>query len=211
MEYWLMSNDKKESLQLPVPPSQLQIARGNNNTVVNITTAGELNLIGKGKLATITLDTFFPSQAYPFCQYVGFPVPYDCVKLIEKWRAGSNPIRLIITETDINMAASIENFTHGEQDGTGDVYFTLELKEYRFVTIPTVAVATASTVTSSASVAAVRETPQIIATTYIVKKGDTLWAIAKKFTGSGTNYPAIATKNGIKNPNLIYPGQKVVI
>ena len=42
---------------------------------------------------------------------------------------------------------------------------------------------------------------------YVVKKGDTLWAIAKKYLGSGTKYPQIASENNIKNPNLIYPGQ----
>ena len=45
-------------------------------------------------------------------------------------------------------------------------------------------------------------------TVYVVKKGDTLNGIAAKF---GTTYQAIAKKNGIKNPNRIYPGQKLVI
>lgn len=42
---------------------------------------------------------------------------------------------------------------------------------------------------------------------YVVQRGDTLWAIASKYLGSGTKYPQIAQENGIKNPNLIYPGQ----
>ncbi len=45
-------------------------------------------------------------------------------------------------------------------------------------------------------------------TTYVVKSGDTLSGIAAKF---GTTYQAIASKNGISNPNLIYAGQKLVI
>lgn len=39
-------------------------------------------------------------------------------------------------------------------------------------------------------------------TIYVVKKGDTLSGIAAKF---GTTYQAIAKKNGIKNPNRIFP------
>lgn len=45
-------------------------------------------------------------------------------------------------------------------------------------------------------------------TTYVVKSGDTLSGIAAKF---GTTYQAIAAKNGISNPNLIYPGQVLKI
>ncbi|MCI8273448.1 MAG: LysM peptidoglycan-binding domain-containing protein [Clostridia bacterium] len=45
-------------------------------------------------------------------------------------------------------------------------------------------------------------------TTYIVKKGDTLSAIAKRYK---TTYQAIAQKNGISNPNKIYVGQVLKI
>lgn len=45
-------------------------------------------------------------------------------------------------------------------------------------------------------------------TTYVVKSGDTLSGIAAKF---GTTYQAIAAKNGISDPNLIYPGQVLKI
>ena len=45
-------------------------------------------------------------------------------------------------------------------------------------------------------------------TVYIVKEGDTLSNIAVKYK---TTYLAIANYNGIKNPDLIYPGQKIKI
>ena len=44
------------------------------------------------------------------------------------------------------------------------------------------------------------------ATYYTVKRGDTLSGIAKKY---GTTYQYLAKLNGIKNPHLIYPGQKI--
>lgn len=43
---------------------------------------------------------------------------------------------------------------------------------------------------------------------YIVKSGDTLSGIAAKF---GTNYQKIARDNNITNPNIIHPGQKLII
>ena len=41
---------------------------------------------------------------------------------------------------------------------------------------------------------------------YVVKRGDTLSAIASKY---GTTYQQLAKINGIANPNKIYPGQKI--
>ena len=48
--------------------------------------------------------------------------------------------------------------------------------------------------------------PTSSAVYYTVKKGDTLSVIAKRY---GTTYTAIARLNGLKNPNLIYAGQRL--
>lgn len=46
---------------------------------------------------------------------------------------------------------------------------------------------------------------------YTVVKGDTLWAISKRFYGNGNRYPEIAKANNIKNPDIIHVGQKLLI
>ena len=46
---------------------------------------------------------------------------------------------------------------------------------------------------------------------YVVKKGDTLWNIAKKYYKDGKKYTKIAEKNNIKKPYTIYPNQKLII
>lgn len=46
---------------------------------------------------------------------------------------------------------------------------------------------------------------------YTVKKGDTLSNISKQYTGDYRNYLEIGAKNGIMNPDMIYPGQQIVI
>jgi nucleoid-associated protein YgaU len=47
--------------------------------------------------------------------------------------------------------------------------------------------------------------------TYTVESGDTLWAIAERFYGDGSQYQRIADASGIGNPDLIYPGQQLTI
>lgn len=57
---------------------------------------------------------------------------------------------------------------------------------------------------------AVSQTPT---QTYTVVSGDTLWAIAQSYYGDGSLWPRIydANKNIVSNPNLIFPGQVLVI
>lgn len=127
------------------------------------------------------------------------------------------PIRVIITGT-LNMEATVESFVWGEQDATGDIYYTCNLKEYKKIKTKK------ATVTIATVKPTVRATkPQAsTARTYTVKSGDCLWKIAKQFYGNGAQYTKIynAKKygttvdtlvklNGIKNKNLINIGQVI--
>lgn len=134
------------------------------------------------------------------------------VKKIEKMkRAGS--VKLIITGI-LSMKVTIESFEWGENDGTGDITYTLTLKEYRTVSIP------ASTLTKDAPAqpagndGAGRDQPEATSTqSYTVVSGDTLSGIARKLTGS-TNWRTIYEQNkGVigSNPNMIKPGQVLTI
>lgn len=46
---------------------------------------------------------------------------------------------------------------------------------------------------------------------HIVVRGDTLWHIAKRYIKNPYKYPELARLSKIKNPDLIYPGNKVII
>ncbi len=68
--------------------------------------------------------------------------------------------------------------------------------------------------TVEASELAVPEAEPVSETQYYeIQKGDSLWKIAQEFYGDGNKYPAIfaANKEVIKDPDLIFPGQKIRI
>mgnify|MGYP001006314221 CR=1 FL=1 len=205
MEIWLSWQNNKERFQLPVLPSSFEVGVGNINKRVNINEIGEINLIGKSRLKEITIARFFPANEYDFLATSDIMKPYEYIEMIEGWRTSGKPIRLIITDTPINLPMAIENFSYKEQDGTGDVYFSLELAEYVFLNVKK------ETKQKEYKQKTKRPITKEIPKSYVVKKGDTLWTIAKKLTGNGANYKTIAKKNNIKNPSKIYVGQKLVI
>lgn len=55
------------------------------------------------------------------------------------------------------------------------------------------------------------ETPKGLPTTHKVEKGETLWAIAERYYGSGYNISDIVSANNLKSPDDIEVGQELTI
>ena len=201
MEFWIRQ-DNNGALQLPVKPTEFNVTVAHRNTIVNVIQLGDINLLGKTGLRDVSLSSFFPAQDYNFSINSGRKDPMACVNQIESWRNSGKPIRVIITDL-LNMEATIESFSWGERDATGDIYYTLALKEYKRVKYKKDSETTRETKSASSS----------SGKTYTVKSGDCLWSIAKRFYGNGAQYTKIynANKSKISNPNLIYVGQVLTI
>jgi hypothetical protein len=123
------------SFDFPVLPSSFEVSVKQNNSTVNINSLGELNVIGKTGLKTISLSSFFPAQEYDFVKsgMFGIKKPYQYVRQLEFMRTNGRPCRIIISNTNVNIPVLIDSFSYSEKDGSSDVYFTLSLKEYKFV------------------------------------------------------------------------------
>lgn len=210
LEIWLKQEDTE--FRFAILPPEYELTSESDNTQVSVNALGEIALLGKRKLKNISLSSFFPYQNYECCQYTTFPAPEESVRLIEEMKE-KGVLRLIMAGTEINMECTIEGFTWGENDATKDIHFTLELKEYRRVK----AISTEETdlVTGKIEPAETqRAAKEVKSTNYIVKAGDNLTEIAKRLTGSSTNWKAIYEQNKSViggNPNLIYPGQELII
>lgn len=215
IEIWLNQADDK--FRFSVIPPTIGVSSGISTSSSNIIKTGELVAFAGRKLSTFDIDCFFPNQDYNFCEYYGFPKPYDCIDKLKRWMDEGWILRLIVTETNINMECIITDFDYEEKDATGDVYYSLSLKEYRRFKMPLAdipgngdAQETQKSDNNNNQNSTGQQQQQRIHT---VKKGDTLWGLAKKYYGSGSKYPVIfnANKNLIKNPDLIIDGWKLVI
>lgn len=200
------------NLRLPVPPEKFEIETGNLNTVVTVEELGEIQLMGKSKLSLLTIETFWPSKQYSFCQYSNFLLPYEAMALITKWKNSGSPIQVIITGTLVNMPMSIDDFIYSEKDGTKDVYFSITFKEYKYITLKTQIVSVTKAVNRYSSTPS-RPSSKQVAKTYTVVRGDTLSKIAQRAYGNSSKWRDLFAKNSgtIKNPNLIYPGQVLTL
>ena len=195
----LWHNNGETQFTFAVIPANITVSRPNVNRTVSLAMGGQLNLWGGRGLREVRLDTFLPRESSPFFDGRS---PDTILSLLKSWQDSGDPIRLIISGTDINDAFLIEDASQSFREGDGDVWLSLRLREYKFQNVSRQQTGQNAQPAQTAQ----REDERITPKTYTVVKGDTLWDIAARFYGSGTKWAEIAEKNGITNPRLLQIG-----
>lgn len=213
MDFYLFDPSGPQ-LHLPVNPGEVIIRREKQFETVNIINIGEIDFPTGERVKEITFSSFFPAEYDPsYCRYPDLPDPQEAMNQLTAWTVGKKPVRLIITETIINalvlVMAHVTTFRGGEP---GDVYFDLTCRTWREIRVREAAQTTVLAAVKDAQRGRADMKP--IPKVYTVKPGDSLYKIAKMELNSGGRWREIYDLNTEiigKDPNLIFPGQKLVM
>lgn len=212
MEIWLKSDN--ESFRVPVLPPGFEVEKSAEFDNKRIVKGKQVDIFNGEDLATASIESFLPNNPDAiYCEYTPLN-PWSYIETINNWLINGTVLRYIVTDTNINMCCRIKNFLYKEQDGTGDVYYKIALQEHTDIKFTRIKEKNnkPSTENKGKRPAKATDTSKKVRY-YTVKKGDCLWNISKKYYGKGSEYNKIfnANKDKIKNPSLIYPGQKFII
>ena len=204
MQFFYRSVKTDTQLAMPVTPAEFAVEFGRNITVLDMAQTGEAAFPGLSALFDEQLEFLLPAEKRNYTQGDYSGDPYAMVKTLTDWSEAGEVLRLIVTDTPVNVPVLLGPVRYGERDGTGDVYVTLTMRRYRELVAETAGVTQETGNNTRSAVRAAQ-----VEKTYTVVKGDTLWGIARKQYGNGALCWKLAKYNGIKNANLIYPGQSV--
>ena len=200
-------------LELPVAPERFDASAETGREIAELDGLGEVSLHKPLKLRSFRFGGIFPGQDYGFVTAGQRIAPDAYISSIEQMADQKEPVRLVISggAKPFSMLVTVENFQWSLQAGEdNDIYYELELREFRDFGKAAIVNSGSFAASSSSGENTPSKNPSA-PTVYTVRKGDTLWAIAKKYLGDGSRYPELASLNGISNPNLIFPGQQVRI
>ena len=206
MDFYLTAPDGSR-IHFPVNPETIICDTGNRIITFSIINLGDISL-PRGTVPTkFTFEGFFPGEARRGSVFLPhWRAPKELVDTLEKWKNQGLKLRLLITETAINHNVYFDgdgSFRHEWKGGHGDCWYSIRLVQARdLVVLTDTATVAQATITKRPSPPAPK--------TYTVKRGDTLWGIAKRFLGAGSRWREIYNKNRSvigPDPNKIYPGQ----
>lgn len=132
MDIFLSVNNREEVIQLPIVPPEFKIASPVNNETFTTINQGDIKLFGERGLKSITIDSFFPVKEYPFSRNKTM-FGWEYVEMIERWIDRKLRVRFIVTNTPTNLVFAIDSFEYGPQDGSGDIYYSLSLSEFKLI------------------------------------------------------------------------------
>lgn len=195
--------------QLPVNPETIKMSQNGANESVTIANLGETTLIQNPKALVISFSSFFPAKYFSGCNPEKIGIPHYYIYAFLGWQQRKVPVKLYITGCAVAQSVTIESFQYSQSGGDVGTYdYSVTLKQYTPIKISRINVnnvkKTASVTKTSARVNT-RTKPK----TYTVKKGDSLFNIAKKYYGDGSQLTKIynANKNIIgANPNKLKAG-----
>lgn len=216
---FLSFDNGAEAFEFPVLPEKLTVSHAGDNKEYDIVGQGKINKPGRPKLAEISFESFFPAQSGPYVVSTyrnrsdWEPDPNYFANLIMKWKNSGYPARFIYVgqnaENDqykINIPVTIESFERSEVGGEpGDIYYSLELKEYQFF-YPQKSKVTANAKTGEKKVvkeAAKRPDERVPPKTYTVKAGDTLSKISRAALGDSGRWREIQKLNKLSDSDLL--------
>ncbi len=210
-----------KDLLLPVAPESVSLKVSNQNSTVSLIDGRELNFIKPPGLSEISFDALIPAFKYPFAIYEDgiFRNQKYYLDYIERLKTDEKSFYLNITRQfpsgeqsySTGMEVTLEDYSVAEEAGRGfDIVVSFNFKQY--IKIEALAVDLADGLLSEGGRAEGDSPEPENDTSYTVKSGDTLWALAKYYYGDGSKYGLIASANPqIVNPSLIYPGQEIII
>lgn len=223
-DYAIFFDNDNKTYRLPTNPEQMEISSVQAIEKYEILKLGQIAIPTHMELKEYSFECEFPKLPAHYVETSGSFKDADYyINLFQNWRNKLTPMRFIASNgigDDINTLVLIEDLAIIEKAGEeGDKYINFKLLEYREYGKKSVVVKDTKKISNSVIQVAstkpiIPEKPNPKSNGYhVVVTGDTLWAISKKYYGNGNQFPEIlnANKDKIKNANLIYPGQKLVI
>jgi hypothetical protein len=222
----VQANEKYEILKLGqiVVPTHLELTEYSFECEFPSIKIGVLAgaIIGSSTAAGFSLRSYLGVPHYAETSS-GFMGADSYLALFDEWRKKNEPVRFIASNgigEDINSLVLIESLEITEKAGEeGDKYVSFRLLEYREYGKRTMVNVGGSVVLGAAMAVGTKKKIVNEVTNpksngyHIVKFGESLWAIAKKYYGDGAKCNIIynANKDKIKNPSVIKVGWKLKI
>lgn len=222
VDIYIKERNGSREIRVPILPEQIKIKSGEAAFAsYDIMNKGEVVVPTGVGLSSYSWESEFPGKNRTDKSLMrgSWKDPASYHNILEDWKRKGTALNLLVTGFPINKDVYLKTYSFTAAGAFGDITYEVEFVENRNVAISN----TSATKKSGTNSTQKRSSEKV--TSYTIKSGDTLWAIAQKFLGSGAKWETIynankeiieqtAKKRGLSSSNRgwwIFPGVKISI
>lgn len=191
MDIYITEIKSGRKIQIPVVPQEIQSGSDGRFAQYDIMKRGEVRVSEGRYLIPVSWEGIFPGEKRKGEPWVRkWTDPKELDEIFAQWRDNGELLKLVITDTNINMDCKVASYKPTESGGYGDISYSVSFIEH----VDLVVVTTKSTATSSSSSSS-GSSGSGTAKTHKVVSGECLWDIAQLRLGKGSRWIEIYNKN----------------
>ena len=216
-EVHISNLDTGERVSLALTPDKISVKSAARFQSYNVIENGEVKIPRGENLSSVSWNGVFVGEAkteYNFVNSSYWEEPATMVQVLETWRQNGNKLRLLVTQTSINMDCYISSFSYDWEGGLGDANYSIEMiaaKDMMVKTVEEVDAERAAAEAEAASEGAMKLNPRpgsCLPSVVTSTSSSSLWSIAQGKLGDGGQWQNILNANSgkVKDPMNLAPG-----
>lgn len=213
-EIYFTNVETEEEVHLSMTPEKVQVKTEASFRNYQIVEVGEVRIPKGEHLTQISWNGILPGAGmllYPFLSHAAWEDPQELIKVFKRWREEGAKLRLLITQTPINLEVYIRAFDYEASGGMGDYRYSIDLiaaKELQVLTVEEADAQREQQAQNSQDELNRRAALKSDAGVWI-EKIDDVYAAVKILTGNGSlaDVERVLDASGISSPDDFMTGE----
>ena len=208
-EFYLTADG--EEIQLCMPPEEIRVKSSTNFRTFNVVESGEIKIPKGEQLTAISWRGTLPGAGvllYSSIKKAAWDKPVELIKIINRWRERGTKLKLLITQTPVNLDVYVKSFDYTAKGGLGDYTYDINFVAAKPLLVRTVTEADAQRQQTGFELLtrATLKPRTGLYMTYL----DTAWTVAQLLRGNGGDWQQLLDDNGISTPDAIDIGDVIL-
>lgn len=200
--FYLTNTESGEMIQLCMPPEEFKVKTSANFRSYNVIEKGEVKIPKGERLTELSWSGILPGAnilLYNFVFHAAWQSPRELVKELERWREKGEKIRVLITQTPVNLDVYIKNFDTSYSGGQGNIKYELDLIAAKEMQVLTVEEADARKQQQQLQEQQElqRRATNKARTGCLINQINNIWDATQILRGNGGDWQEIAERNGL--------------
>ena len=216
--FYLTHIESGEKFQFCMTPEEVNVKTSSCFRSFNVIEKGEVKIPKGEELTGVSWNGILPGDnaaSYKFIDQNSWQEPKEVIKQLTRWRESGDKLKVLVTQTPINLDVYIRDFDAKYVGGQGNVKYTINLIAAKTMQVKTIEEVDAERKSAEEEQKnSLNERPAMKKPSEtVLKASDNFWTIAQAVLGVGSDWTDVFDLNPTASgdPTDVIPGTTIYL